>query len=1136
MQFTAEQERAITSDAPRLCVDAGAGSGKTRVLIERIVHLVEQRGVPLEQIAAITFTEKAAAEMKARLRAAFRARALAAEDDPPALTRWRALEQRVEAARISTIHAFCAGLLREFALPIGLDPDFTVLGDADGALLRSETVRSTVIALLEASDPNVLRLTADHGVAALRDVLDKMLRTQPAVRQAAAQQPLEDPGALYAAWDGVLAKERVRALREVARSRAVRSLVTQLERFEGQCTKAEDGREVLRVHMLLHLRALSEGSDDLQQPVSHIEMHLDALQEKVGTARKANWPSDTVFDALKAVQDQVKKFAAKAGQWPSLDPAFDHEATEICCALYAVFAKTAAAWEAAKRVRNVLDFDGMIQETLAVLRDNAPVRARAANALRHLLMDEFQDTDHTQLEIALRLHEEPGGPDFFFVGDPKQSIYNFRGAEVEIFGEQRARAVEQVALRDNFRTLAGVMAYINAIFGDTGLLQSVGDYPAMRPGRGTAMPDPVGARVELLRVAAEDDTGVKRKVDALRRCEATMIAARIAQLCADDAPPTIYDDVGGVWRRARYGDIALLFRSMSSLYIYEEALRDAGIDFIATAGSGFHRRQEVLDVVNALRVLVAPRDVAALAAFLRGPLGRMSDEGLFVLAKQGGLVQAFAGDAVPEDLGAADASALRDARALIAALHTRRHRPADEVIAFLLEQSGLEATVLDHHYGLQKASNLRKLRALAQDFSARSHAPLDRFVRYLADVAGHDVLREGEALMQPYGGGAVTLMSIHKSKGLEFPIVFVCDMGQKQDGDRESRLFLHRELGFVLSGASPSGEPKKPALAEVIAARAMAKNEAEGARLLYVAMTRARDLLVLCGTEKPGKRSWYEALDHWQAFLPGRHGDVLRGKGWAAQIVAQEEIAPNVARTHAVAPKREAVQAVVDALAARAPLATTPQAISVSALLDRMGAQPDDEDERQTPGLHNADESAPTPPAPQNDGALLRGSAVHRLFECWDFHSDRVPVDAALFGAQLAPDEREALRVDLLRVAETFTATPLHATLRDAARLRRELPFALRLDAVIINGTIDLLVDDDLLIDYKTGRPAPEKQQRYALQARLYATALRAITGHAPARAVIAFVDHDEQVEVALAPEDLDATLVLARRALGLGA
>lgn len=1133
MNFTPEQRQAITSDATRLCVDAGAGSGKTRVLIERIVHLVEHRQVPLEQIAAITFTDKAAAEMKARLRATFRTRAAGAEDHPQAFSRWRGLEQRVDTARISTIHAFCAGILREHALMIGIDPDFAVLGEAEGMLLLSDTVRSTVIGLLEADDPAAQALCAELGVSGLRTTLVALLRAQPAVRQVAETQPLQDPEALWVHWEGVLRRERERALSEVCQSPSIGAYIVRLDEFDGACSKESDGREVLRVEMLRHLRALQAlGVTGEKQNAKTILGHLEGLQAKVGAARKANWRSDEVYEDLSKVQEMVKKFAAKACNWPELDPVLDREAAALSCALYAVYGAAATAWDAAKASRNVLDFDAMIQRARDVLRENAAVRARVAGSLRHVLMDEFQDTDAVQLEIALYLHAEPGGPDFFFVGDPKQSIYNFRGAEVEIFGEQRGRALEQVALQANFRTVPGVVGFVNAMFASTRMLQAVGAYAPMQVGRDVPLREAPHPHVEVLRMASRNDDGTKRSAEVGRRIEAQRIAARIAQLCAADGPAVVHDEASDTWRPARFGDIALLFRSTSSLYVYEEALREAGIDFVATAGSGFYRRQEVLDVVNALRVVVSPQDTAALAAFLRGPLGRMSDLGLSWLAESGGLTQAFASAGAPDArLGADDSEALAAARGLIATVRAHRHRLPHEVLAVLLAESGLESSVLDHHYGLQKASNLRKLQALALEFSTRAHASLERLVRYLADVGGQEALREGEALMQPFGGGAVTLMTVHKSKGLEFPVVFLCDMGQKLGGDKgQSPVFLHRSLGLVLRGANASGETWVPAVGEVIKLRAAAKGEAESARLLYVAMTRARDHLVLCGNDAPSPGSWFEALGRWAGILTAPNGAVVDRGAWRAQVLGETGLSVASTRARDARPDEAAVRAALARVAAPPTATPAPESISVSALLDRMGTLPDEDEPREE--LSNEQEAAANTAA-HGDFARLRGSLVHRLIELWDFRG-APPVAAAMRGAPVSPDERAALHAALEAVGARFPAMPVFAALRGAARVQRELPFALRLDSVVVHGTIDALVDGALLVDYKTGRDTPEKRSRYALQLQLYAAALRALGAEVPRRGVVAFVDLGTELEVSLAADDLDAVTQTARRALGL--
>lgn len=1105
MDFTPQQQDAITNPAARLCVDAGAGSGKTRVLVERITALVEN-GVALEQIAAITFTEKAAAEMKSRLRKTFRARAQAAEEDPDAMTRWRDLEQRVDTARISTIHAFCAGFLREYALMLGIDPDFTVLGDAESALLLSDTVREKLIQLLEAQHEPALAMTAEHGTKNLRAMLETMLRQGAAVRQAAARFDYSTPEALYAAWEDLLPAEQAAALAGVRRSPAVLRYIRRLEAFDGKCAVATDSREKLRLSMLEHLRAL-------RAPESDAKAHLEALQAKPGSPRKQNWESEACYDALKAVQDDVRKFADKLLDAPVLDPAFDGAAAGAAWALHVVYGEVAAAWAENKRAANAMDFDGLIEETARVLRTRPEVCAHAAAGLRHLLMDEFQDTDRLQLEIAAHLCNAAGGPDFFFVGDPKQSIYNFRGAEVEIFAEERGRGALPIPLRENFRTLPPLVAFINAFFEATEALSAVGPYATMAAARAVAVEDPHGApRIEALLVEEQDAAGEERSAEDTRREEARMIAARIAALCADDAAPCVHDEATGGWRRARPGDIALLFRSTSALYLYEEALREAGIDFIATAGAGFHRRQEILDVVNLLRVVVSPRDAAALAAFLRSPLGRVSDDGLLLLSTEGGLHAGWRRGTTPDTLSAHDAAALAEARALIEDLRARRHWPVAAFVAEVYTRTGIEAIVLDHHYGLQKAANLRKLQALALEFSAQTRAPLDRFVRYLAEVAEQEALREGEALMQPFGGGAVTLMTVHKSKGLEFPIVFVCDMGQGQRDPRQGALHFHRELGWALMGCTPEGSSRKPALAQVIGARQAARDEAESARLLYVAMTRARDFLILCGKENPGRGSWFEALHNLHGIAAAAQGEIVRGEAWALRALRVVDTAKPAVRDSATE-DLAAVEAALARVAAPLPTVSGPATLSVSALLDLLCGEGSGTDEEAKEEEKGAEQPAVT-------RAKRRGTLAHRLLECWDFVG-APPVEAVLEEEALAPAEREDMRAALEDIAARFSGLPVCKRLQEATTVERELPFTLRVGDAILNGTIDVLVDGELLIDYKTGKTSLEKAHRYALQLRLYAAALEKIRGRAPREALVVHLDEGREEPVGLDAESV---------------
>lgn len=1121
MNFTPEQEAAITGDAPRLCVDAGAGSGKTRVLVERIVHLVEKRGVPLEQIAAITFTDKAASEMKARLRETFRSRARGAEDSPEQTTYWRGLEQRVDTARISTIHSFCTGFLREYALHIGLDPDFGVLGDAEAALLLSQTVRTALIGLLERQDDDALHLVAEYGTTLLRETLETMLRQAPLMAAALLRHNYTSPASLYRSWEAALAEE----FKYRVRPEAVDDVLDTLHRFGGACTNDEDGREALRIKMIFVLGELRVCKDS-----KRARKLLEDLEYSNVRGKKSNWESEAAYKGISAAQDKVRGWA-RGLRALQPDPEADLPAARNACALHAVYGHTAAAWAAAKRQANALDFDALIQETLRVLRENGPVRTDAARALKHLLIDEFQDTDSVQLDIAHLLCGEPDGPHFFFVGDPKQSIYNFRGAEVELFGEQRTASAGQVTLQENFRSLPGVIGFINAFFDTSRLLRAVGDYRAMGHGRLSTSAGPLPARVEFLVVPEQDADGGKRNATAHRREEARWIAARIAAMCAPDAAPSIYENGPSAWRRARYSDFVLLFRATSNLYLYEEALRAAGVDFISSAGAGFYRRQEVLDVVNALRVTTTPQDAAALAAFLRGPLGGLSDDALVMLTEKRSLIDAFSGSNLPEGLAADDAVALAQARALISELRDRRHFEPAALLTYLYQRTGLEAVALDHHYGLQKASNLRKLLSLARDFSQQSRPPLDRFVRYLAEVAEHASLREGEALMQPFGGGAVSLMSIHKSKGLQFPVVFVCDMAMPPRRSQEKPLFVHRGLGMAVRGTNNVGETHRPAIARAIDLRNNDKDEAESARLLYVAMTRAQDYLFLCGREAPRVNSWFSALTEFAGVTPATgDGKVLGGAAWKTLVTRSVTEAPGTQAK----PKAEGdVAAALARIARESDLPPTlAGSLSVSALLNLMTKTHNEVDNRdEEDDRAEEDHVAEDGVRAQHGGrAMARGNMVHRLFELWDFH-DAPPVEAALDGAALGPRARREMAADLAAVAERFATLPVHAHLTLHAP-EREVPFVLRLGETLLHGTIDAIAEG-VLLDYKTGRFDPEKHVRYTQQLQLYAAAMAQMLA-APASALLVYLDVPREEPVDVSATSIATVLDRARAAIGI--
>jgi ATP-dependent helicase/nuclease subunit A len=1106
MNLTDQQRAAIETRAARICVSAGAGSGKTFVLVQRIVALL--RGdADLDEIVAITFTEKAAAEMKARLRGAFRK--LADPDNLDEMSHWRNLERQLDTARISTIHAFCMRLLKENALQLGLDPDFGLLSEPQSRLLVRETSRETLLALLRDDDPHMARLATEWPMPRLRELLDGLSSRVKDLEALTADWPLHCPDALATYWRA----QAKRLLMEEARShgarRQMRKVREQLERFAGECGEPDKcGREIRR-------RFLIEAIDNfLAEPATFED--LIVLGESVTGYKGKNgvkkaWPSEEMYEELSDAQDTAKGLFATFAKLPDIHGDLEAETATLTIALLRVAMDFSRRLDAAKAQRNALDFDDLVSRTATALAGNAALSERAAAGVKHLLMDEFQDTDHTQLGIAESLCAVPGGPQLFVVGDAKQSIYRFRGAEVGVFRDVREAADPVLLLAKNFRSAAGILHFVNDFFQRSELLGAVEPiFGELDPHR----PPGKAASIEFLIAESPDENKLKAK--EAREQEAALIAARIAGLCA--GPPIVWEEELG-FRQPRPGDIAVLLRAMSNVHLYTEALHRAGIEYGVVAGAGFYERQEVLDVLNLLKVVLDPFDEYALLAVLRSPLCGLRDDTLALLCQGTPLPPAFFGGAVPD--GILDPEALADARQLLCELRAQRDLPLDAFLEFLLTRTHYEAMLLAMPNGVQAASNLRKLADLAAEFAASGEPSLATFVSYLDDMRSA-VVREGDAVLQAQEGGSVTFMTVHKSKGLEFPIVILADAASGLRAGKNSAAPWHRSLGTVLTAPGATDEKRKSLWKEFIRRRNDREELDEHARLLYVGLTRARDLLIVSGAVQPGADSWLDLLDGEYRVTTRGDGDTFSGEGWQA-VVRRQITAPP-------APQRTINATTIDwdAIFERATIAPTFEsastAISVSELLNRMQAGLGDEEERERDSEQRFTGASE---------ALVRGSLVHRLFELWTFSEDPAPLfDTVLAEVALPPDKVDIFRKDLAKIVESFRALPLHAQLAESPDLLREHPFVLRVGGHFVRGTIDAFLAPDTLIDYKTGHWKAESHERYVWQLRLYAAAARALTGTLPARGLLVYIDESRVEELPLTDADADAAIALAEKVL----
>ena len=1106
MEWTPEQKDAIEATGQDLCVDAAAGSGKTRVLVERVVHLLDTKATSLDKIVAITFTRKAAAEMKSRLRAVCRLREEGA--DARAVDFWREAARHVETARIMTIDAFCTSLLHENALAVPLDPDFTVLPEPDDYLLRSEVVERKLHALFNVQDEAALRLASECRLDQLKATLEVLLSKGGVMAEIARDEAWASSEALLAAWPEKVEAARMAVLASLSSSAESARLRAMLAQFEGRCSDPSEGREVWRRQMLALFEEIGQCSD-----AKRINRLIEGfLADKPRRGKSAAWDSPEAFKRLADIQKEVKKFLESLRP-QSVDTEIERAAAQMTWDFFAVYSEVLAEHRKAKEARAALDFGDLMLNTLELLRGNMQARERIGRTIEHLLVDEFQDTNSEQLELVSLLMDAARDAELFIVGDAKQSIYAFRGAEVEVFA-QAQEGKRRIALERNFRSAPEVLAFVNEVFARTNLLSAVeSTYHPMTAHRegGEA------CRVEFL---IADKPADDASVEVGRAAEAGLIAGRIAEMCAGESRARVGAPKTNEVREAGFGDVALLFRAMSSVHLYEQALRRANIPYQVAAGAGFYERQEVMDLRNLLSLVVDPWNDVALLGFLRSPMVGLSDEGLVRLTDGEGLAARFWSEkslAEPEQT-----EALGRARRLIHDLHAHCEMPLPAFVRLALDMTGYEAIVSSLFLGGQRACNVRKLIDLAHNFTRSQSPRLHTFLAYLEEMAAQEI-REGEASLQPEGADVVTLMTIHKAKGLEFPIVFLPDCSREVRSGDSKPVVLHRALGMAARVTNTQGRSRTPALYDAIVSDHKDKELAEHARLMYVAMTRARDWLLLSGTPDAGKYSWFETLNGCLGLSGCADGAALQGDGWRAVVrrSAGPAHVPSVKRAPAELPLRESLLARIGPVDAPSALR---RMLAVTRLVEAMAVDGASRSEGR---------GKPTAAARVGIAPHIWGDLVHLFLEEWDFRTPPEPLIENMLGKDgHSRKRRERLRTEIENVARRVACSDVGERVRRGEGFQREAPFLFRLDDVILNGVVDLLFDDGSVVDYKTGHFDALAHERHVRQIQLYAAAVRVLLEKEPPMARIYYVDEDVWREVDVSEAAVEKCLGHARAAI----
>jgi len=1153
LQLNDRQTQAATA-AGNVVVTAGAGSGKTRTLVGRYLWLLET-GVPLRGIVAITFTEKAAREMRTRIRKAITDWLAHAAPTPPhphtptlPPSFWETTFADLDAARIGTIHSLCAQILREHpveAAGLGFMPRFAVLEEGRAAVLRARAVEDGLA--WAAADDTASYLFRTLGEFGLRTVVSTLLEKRLDAGIAFERltgDPLQGWSDTLLGW--------LDARMDAPEWSSV------LDDLAGLCADdATDKMEVARQSVLAHAEAADTARR--QGDVGAALAGLAALRAATAlSGRKGNWPGETLVAAKEAMRALRAYFDQQLA--PLADPKkpasweLDAQVAGLVWSLHGTYRHVLESYARARRAEDTLDFDDLEAGGLALLCEPT-VRAAWQEKVRAVLVDEFQDTNERQRQIVYALsgftlhatrntqHATPRS--LFVVGDSKQSIYRFRGADVTVF----RRVQDDVAFAGGQAIpLDLTFRAHHALVEDTNRLLAPILGEDEQPGRPykvpfaslrASRPDP---RLGIVAPFVEFHLGLGPRAHEGRQAAATGLALRLFELHAQQAV---------AWQ-----DVALLFRASTAFPVYEDALERAGVPFVTVAGRGFYDRPEVRDLLNALLAVADPTDDLALVGFLRSPAVGLSDAALYRLRfPPSAITRPGAPDsghgpgqgdepcviwlvlnhpALPDVLPPDDLPRALHSRDLVDELHDLAGRVSvATLLKRLLDRTHYRAALRAVKGGPRAQRNVDKLLADAHTSGLVSVREFAEYVRTLRDVGA----RESEAPTE--AGSAVQLMTVHKAKGLEFPVVVIADAAHAGRG-RPVDILLDEQLGVTVNLRDKNLPDKnhRPAAFRLAALRNAERDEAENRRLLYVAATRAQEKLLVSGHTKilkGGRLSlsgWLKLLgqvvglddvtvagtpnDAQTLSLGGNIGCVLypwREEGGAGfQTRLGQVSTPAVGRVSIPADKELPSSPIADDLVA-------PLVASLSPGIDpKLSARESDPPPR-------AWRIVPTAQRPEGP-AWVVGSLVHAALRYWRF-PDRPGLEDFLhpFALQAGLTDPEEIRRTIAvarRLLAHFQAHPLYTELNQAERYH-EVPYAVEVGGVPRSGIVDLLYRSDggwTLVEFKTDElragadlKAHIREKRYDEQVEKYAAALTALVGRRP-RVLLVFLNVGGRVKV----------------------
>jgi len=1052
------RERIIHATNSSLLVEAAAGTGKTTLMVDRILQGLREGSLRLPDTVAITFTEKAAGELEERVRERLSAELNRPDTPPDERERLRRATEELDRAHISTIHAFCAQLLRERPAEAGVDPAFEVLDGTAAELLRRECWRDWIDEQAAGDAPTLVEaLRAGVSSEQLRTLADELADAPEILEMESFRLPRAKADV----------DERLGALRKAA-GEVHRACV---EFMRG------NGNSDSRLMRELSAQMVEEDEPSLLRRPAYGAAGVD-------------------------VEKALKSFGSDREEVRPIFEAFVGHARRIAEAL----AGAAFGWISGfvryygrvKAERSLLDFQDLLLLTARMLRSKPEVRRYFRRRFSAFFVDEFQDTDPLQAELIAYLCEAPGGMAdemsevrlrsgaLLAVGDPKQSIYRFRRADVQVYEEFKRLfgpdGTEHIYC--NFRSVSPLLGWFNGLFDQVFQpLAAEGVYQAEHVPLEAGMPRQRTKGPAVVAVCPGPGEEVDEwKIGPSRLHEAHYLARTVRKAVEGEL------EVPGAPEDLSYGKFAFLFRALTNVDIYEEALETYGIPYRVLGGKHFYRRSQTVETLALLRAVDDPLDHVAVVAALRSSYFGLSDEDLLRYRESGGLWNYL-------QPGTA-AGPVTEAMGLLAGWHRLRNRvPPHVLLQRIFDETKAPAAYRLKPAGEQRAATLQQLRRRVRALSKAART-FGGVVRYLSSIEESQLSEEESSSVEP-GDEFVQLLSMHKAKGLEFPVVALPDLSRKfGGGGTKDALLFDRRTGEVAVRVTGGVQTRNY---EDLLAVEQGNELAELRRLFYVACTRAENVLML--------------PLHWYVKKEEGFQQMLNGTGCLA---GADEIAYGQARdgVHYLDTRGWSDKVDVTARRRGIPEQEPEQAEPLLRRREEWRREHEDRAARASRGLRfvlpsyldreGAAEPAEVPPAARPAGREF-GTLFHELMRVTPL--DGQATDGATIGGLAAIEadklglETEAAQQAARLARKTLETPEFRELLASADHVAREVPFTVPLgelpvtcpEGACVEGSIDLLVrrgERTVVLDYKSDR-TPEPA-RYWPQVALYALAAQA--------------------------------------------